>query len=154
MSNSEILEVLIEKHDWFGVGSRIIVTTRDKSLLTRVDVVYELKKLNHCDAIKPFSLCAFRKDHLEQDYMNLSYRVIDYAESLPLALGVLGSLLCDKRKDEWESQLDKLRRIPDKNIHKVLHVSFDRLDHNEKEIFLDIACFFKGYDKDYVMEIL
>ena len=36
----------------------------------------------------------------------------------------------------------------------MLRVSFDRLDDNEREIFLDLTCFFQGHDKDYVMKIL
>ena len=39
-------------------------------------------------------------------------------------------------------------------IQEVLKVSYDGLNDKEKNIFLDIACFFKGEDKDYVMEIL
>ena len=32
----------------------------------------------------------------------------------------------------------------------MLRISFDGLDDNEKYIFLDISCFYKGQDKDYV----
>ena len=39
-------------------------------------------------------------------------------------------------------------------IQEVLKVSYDGLNDKEKNIFLDIACFFKGEDKNYVMEIL
>lgn len=37
---------------------------------------------------------------------------------------------------------------------KILNVCFDRLDDKEKNIFLDIACFFNGMDKDHVTQIL
>ena len=37
---------------------------------------------------------------------------------------------------------------------KVLRISFDGLRPNEKDIFLDIACFFKGEDKNRVVDIL
>ena len=50
--------------------------------------------------------------------------------------------------------LEKLRRIPNKEIQDVLRISFDGLDDNQKDIFLDIACFFKGQDKDYVIKLL
>jgi hypothetical protein len=36
----------------------------------------------------------------------------------------------------------------------VLQMSVDELDHQEKEIFLHIVCFFKGEREDYVKRIL
>ena len=50
--------------------------------------------------------------------------------------------------------MEKLKRIPNKAIQDVLRISFDGLDNNQKDIFLDIACFFKGQDKDYTTKIL
>ena len=67
---------------------------------------------------------------------------------------VLGSLLCDKTISEWESELHKLEKEPEVKIQKVLKISFDGLDDTQKEVFLDIACFFKGEDRDFVTKIL
>ncbi|CAH8314944.1 unnamed protein product [Eruca vesicaria subsp. sativa] len=39
-------------------------------------------------------------------------------------------------------------------IHDLLKSSYETLNDNEKEIFLDIACFFKGEDVDYVKQLL
>ena len=39
-------------------------------------------------------------------------------------------------------------------IHNVLRISFDGLDDIDKGIFLDVASYFKGNDKDYVSRIL
>ena len=50
--------------------------------------------------------------------------------------------------------MDKLKSTIHKKIEEVLRISYDELDDKEKNIFLDIACFFKGEDKDYVIEIL
>ena len=41
-----------------------------------------------------------------------------------------------------------------KKIQEILKISFLGLSKNEKDIFLDIACFFKGRNKDYVVKIL
>jgi hypothetical protein len=46
VSDEEQLEILIETLDWFGRGSKIIITSRDKQVfLNRVDdnYVYELE---------------------------------------------------------------------------------------------------------------
>jgi len=72
-----------------------------------------------------------------------------------LALKVLGSFLRTKSKKEWDSALNKLKEIPNAEIQKVLRLSYDELDEKEKDIFLDIACFFKGYESiSRVTEIL
>ena len=155
VNNSKILEDLIGKHGWFGIGSRIIITTRNKQLLVThgVNEVYEVEKLNDDNAVELFSRYAFKKAHPIDDYVELSQCIVVYAQGLPLALQVLGSFLFDKSKRQWESQLDKLKKIPKKEIQDVLRVSFDGLEDKERDIFLDIACFFQGHDKDYVMEI-
>jgi len=56
---------------------------------------------------------------------------------------------------EWKSELDKLKIIPNNEVHRKLKVSYDRLnDDAVKEIFLDIACFFIGMDRNDVIHIL
>lgn len=48
-----------------------------------------------------------------------------------------------------------MRRSPPDRIQSQLILSFDALsDDNEKDLFLDIACFFVGEDADYVVKIL
>ncbi|KAG6676522.1 hypothetical protein I3842_15G156200 [Carya illinoinensis] len=150
------LETLAGDHDWFGLGSRIIITTRDQNLLNnhKVDSKYEVKRLDHNEALELFSWHAFEEDKPIEDYVELSNQVIQYAEGLPLALTVLGSDLRGQSINQWRSVLDKYKRIPSKNIQEVLCISYDGLDDNEKEIFLDIAFFFKGQHMDYVVKIL
>ncbi|KDP37884.1 hypothetical protein JCGZ_05766 [Jatropha curcas] len=72
----------------------------------------------------------------------------------PLALKVLGSSLYGKEKEYWESQLLKLKSIPNKRIQDVLKISYDGLDRNEQSIFLDIACFFDGGEKSGIEKII
>jgi hypothetical protein len=51
--------------------------------------------------------------------------------------------------------LEKLKRIPNDEVHKKLKISYDGLnDDTLKEIFLDIACFFIGMDRNDVIHIL
>lgn len=73
--------------------------------------------------------------------------MVHYAKGLPLALKILGPFLYGKIIDEWHGALDKLKRRSNMEIHNVLRMSFDGLDDIDKEMFLDIACFFKGEDK-------
>ncbi|GMN65423.1 hypothetical protein TIFTF001_034491 [Ficus carica] len=73
---------------------------------------------------------------------------------IPLALKVLGRHLLSRDIEAWESALNKLERFPDKKIERVLRISYDALDDTEKEIFIDIALFLNGENRDVVQEIL
>ncbi|KAF7851306.1 hypothetical protein BT93_L4134 [Corymbia citriodora subsp. variegata] len=150
------LDALAGKGDWFGKGSRIIVTTRDKHLLTSngINCMYEVEKLGYYEARVLFSQHAFPNGKSVEIRRDLIDRALYYANGLPLALEVLGSSLCDRNEAAWESALHKLSKSPDKTINKVLKTSFDGLDENERNIFLNIACFFKGKRIEYIKEVL
>ncbi|KAG8633641.1 hypothetical protein MANES_18G125400v8 [Manihot esculenta] len=155
VNDAEQLDALaVHDDDCFGLGSRIILISRDKQVLSSVDEVYEVKGLDDSDALQLLSMKAFKQKHPPMKYIELSERVQTYCKGVPLALKVLGSYLCKRTPEEWETALNKLKRFPDCNIMKVLKISYDDLDPIEKSIFLDIACFFKGYNKIWVEEIL
>ncbi|KAF5468956.1 hypothetical protein F2P56_013064 [Juglans regia] len=147
------LKKLAGDRAWFGLGSRIIVTTRDQQVLKFFeddDSKYELKLWDDNEALQLFSLHAFKKDEPLDEYVELSKRVIKYAQGLPLALTVLGSDLKDQSRHQWKGALDKYESIPHRDIQGVLQISYDGLDDNEKEMFLDIAFFFNG---EYLVDI-
>ncbi|XP_034701341.1 disease resistance protein RPV1-like isoform X2 [Vitis riparia] len=150
------LEYLLRNRGWLGEGSRVIITTRNKHVLDvqEVDYSYEVEGLDFEEACELFSLNAFKQNLPKSDYRNLACRVVGYCQGLPLALKVLGSLLFNKTIPEWESELRKLDREPEAGIHNVLKRSYDGLGHTEKNIFLDVACFFKGENRYFVSRIL
>ncbi|XP_076952338.1 TMV resistance protein N-like [Bidens hawaiensis] len=149
------LEALAGSHDWFGEGSRIIITTRDEHVLShKANTIYEVSLLSHGEAIKLFSRHAYREVKPVEDYETLSQDIISYVGGLPLALEVLGSFLYDKDKDEWKSLLAKLKRIPDAKVTQCLKISYDGLKSDEKELFLDIACFMRKWKIDDAMRVL
>ncbi|KAK4573850.1 hypothetical protein RGQ29_031700 [Quercus rubra] len=156
VDGEEQLGALAGEHDWFGLRSRIIITSRDSHLLRRcgVDDIYTTKVLNNDDALQLFSWRAFHKPYPKENYVNLSKDFVNYANGLPLALKVLGSSLFAKRMNEWKSALDKLKEEPNRNILDILQTSFDGLTNMRKRLFLDIACFFNGENKDSIRDIL
>ena len=158
VDKADQIERLIGKCDWFASRSRIIITTRDKHLLAtlgKAHSIYEVEvtKLDDHEALELFSLHAFHRNKPEEDYSKLTDQVICYAKGLPLALVIIGADLCGRSEMEWESALDKYKRILDKDIQKILQISYEGLDENERDIFLDIACFFQGCNKNYVVDI-
>ncbi|KAL6279758.1 hypothetical protein ACE6H2_016639 [Prunus campanulata] len=152
------LEVLVGDHDRFCQGSRIIITARDKGLLEQKvedEKIYNVEGLGFDEALQLFHSHAFGNKSPTTDYTELSREVVDYIKGIPLALKVMGSsFLCCKSKHEWEVQWKKVKQVPIGEIQKVLRVSYDGLEDNEKEIFLDIACFHKGYGRNYVKKML
>ncbi|KAI5442765.1 hypothetical protein KIW84_011693 [Lathyrus oleraceus] len=141
---------------WFGPGSIIIITTRDIHLLKgRVDSIYKMTIMNESESIELFSWNAFKQASPTEDFDRISRNVVEYSEGLPLALEVLGSYLYNKTESEWDLVLEKLKRIPNNQVQKKLRISYDGLnDDDEQEIFLDIACFFIGMDKNDVILVL
>ncbi|CAN1245445.1 Disease resistance protein L6 [Linum grandiflorum] len=117
---------ILGKLDHFSAESRFIITTRDKS--------------KH----------AFRMDYPPGDYAALCDDFVKVASRLPLALKVIGSLLFRREKQFWEVKLTELKNLPSTSskVHQRLKISYNELTPNEKQIFLDIACYFIGEDKE------
>ncbi|XP_061992738.1 TMV resistance protein N-like isoform X1 [Rosa rugosa] len=156
VSDLEQLNYLARESNWFGWGSRIVITTRDKHLLNAHQVcsVYEVRMLDDDAALELFSLNAFKRNQPPNNYLKLARLAIFYAQGLPLALIVLGSHLIDRSIEQWEVALDSSKRVPHKKIQDILRVSFDALEDHLKTLFLDIACFFNGNTVNHVIPIL
>ncbi|XP_024995962.1 TMV resistance protein N-like [Cynara cardunculus var. scolymus] len=156
VDNVDQLEALAGSRDWFKEGSRIIITTRNQHLLNThgVNMIYKISLLNDEEAMKLFSKHTLRHGNHIEDYDSLSKDVVSYACGLPLALKVMGSFLCDKDRSEWVSALARLKDIPDGKIVEQLKISYDGLEPLVKELFLEIACFFRGEWKDKTTVIL
>ncbi|KAH0978580.1 hypothetical protein GBA52_005757 [Prunus armeniaca] len=142
--------------DWFGEGSRVIITTKNRRLLNnrKIELIYEVKKLDYNQALELFSWHAFGRSEPPKDYLELAQRAIAFADGLPLALAILGSHLRGIDIQSWDVILDSYEGEPYTHIEIILQKSYDALDHRAKEYFLDIACFFKGEYEDYVLQMV
>eukprot|EP01018_Ginkgo_biloba_P040363 Gb_00097 [translate_table: standard] len=114
------------RSDWFGGGSRIIVTTRNQLVLNvgHADEDYEMEGLEFGQALELFSWPAFLRVCLDMDLSDLSVcphmdlsdlsqRVANACKGLPLSLETIA-----------------------------LKISYDGLNYEEQQIFLEIGCFF------------
>ncbi|GJW54919.1 NB-ARC domains-containing protein [Tanacetum coccineum] len=115
------LEALAGSHGWFGSGSLILITGKDRQLLIAhgVEKVYDVELLHDDEAMELFNLCAFNHKQRKDDFRELSEQLVPYMKGHPLALKVLGCFLFGKTVCEWESELRRLERYPTDDI-KVL----------------------------------
>lgn len=135
-----------EENLLLGRRSRVIITTRDERSLVAYGVhkTYKVDEMIEEEALQLFCQKAFKRSHSPDDYSELSKNVVKYCSGLPLALDVLGSFLQKRSIEEWSATLYRLEREPEEDIIIPLLISFDGLKDPEKDIFLDIACFFNG----------
>ena len=107
---------------WYGLGSRVVITTRDKHLLQilGVDEIYEANGLTNDEYLHLLSLKAFKKGHPPKDYLKLSEDFVYYAYGLPLAIEILGLFLYGISINEWKSTLNRLKEFPENEILKYL----------------------------------
>ncbi|KOM58394.1 hypothetical protein LR48_Vigan11g142800 [Vigna angularis] len=158
-SNYELLALWNYSHNWFGEGSVIIITITEFGVMSKypVDSVFRINLMNEEESLELLSWHAFREPKPKEEYEDLARRVVSYCGGLPLALEVIGSTLFEKTKEEWNSLLFRFR-IPMVDIHtvrEIIKVSIEgSLNEMEKDIFLDICCFFVGKSRAYVRKIL
>ncbi|XP_074336099.1 TMV resistance protein N-like [Apium graveolens] len=142
----------------FALGSTIIITTRDEGLLNSIDVEtkYKVNELGDVESRQLFCEHAFGGDNIMPDaFSELSKEIIERAAGLPLALKVCGSALFKKSEEGWRDFIDELRRVSIVNVEKILLISFNALDTPKlKDMFVDIACLFLGYEQDKAVNIM
>ena len=152
----EQIEALAGGLDWFGPGSRVIITTRDKHLLAchGITSTHAVEGLNETEALQLLRRMAFKNDKVPSSYEDTLNRVVTYASGLPLAIVTIGANLFGRKVEDWKRTLDEYENIPDKDIQRILKVSYDALEEKDQSVFLDIACCFKGCNWTEVEEIL
>lgn len=77
-----------------------------------------------------------------------------YASGIPLVLRVLSLFATNQCTVSEKKQLQFFRQNPPTEILDAFRRSFDGLNENEKNIFLDLACFFRGENRSHVTQIL
>ncbi|KAF8023260.1 hypothetical protein BT93_F0689 [Corymbia citriodora subsp. variegata] len=147
-------------------GSRIIITTRDKSIfpMTKAEgleknistesikiFLYEMKEMHFDHTLQLFNKHAFGTDSAPKDLSDLSREVVSCTGGLPWAVEVMGSLLRSPSRGTLISTLEKLKEVPHEKVIQKLRISYDALGCEAKQIFLDIACFFINKKKTNAM---
>lgn len=139
------LDALSIKHMLEKSGnSLVIITTRDVGILIAegIDVGYHLKGMDKEDARQLFTWHAFSQPHPASGYEDLVDDFLGVCGGLPLSLQVLGRHVHGRDENYWRLELQKLGGTMHGDIKKSLKISFDALNTEEKQIFMDMACFF------------
>ncbi|XP_052192452.1 disease resistance protein RPV1-like isoform X7 [Diospyros lotus] len=151
------LNAVFGMQDWLYPGSKIIITTRNERLIKARGTckMFKVDQMDNKESFELFCWHAFGKARPDEGYMELSLNALQYCGGVPLALQVLGSSLHGRSVAVWESALKKLKAIPNNDVLETLAASFESLqDDLDKKLFLHIACFFVGKDKDYTVKVL
>jgi energy-coupling factor transporter ATP-binding protein EcfA2 len=164
VKETQIIELLGKNID--GIkrnenGSRIIMTGRnwkDFEYVIPKDGKFEMDGLNEKQAMELFSWKAFRQSTPCDDFASITNEVVDACQGLPLSLEVTGSWLSTKRNpQEWKEGLSQLKkakpfggdRIENDKLWGRLRICYIDLAYEEREMFLDIACFFSEYNSKF-----
>jgi len=113
-----------------------------------------MKSLEEEQARELFMFHAFgNANHVPtKDLKYICMKIIKACGGLLLSLKILGSFLCNTKELEiWEGALRKLKSgqnltggNDNEELWNVLKISYDHLDKQHQNMFLDIACFFDG----------
>ncbi|EOA15957.1 hypothetical protein CARUB_v10004053mg [Capsella rubella] len=143
------IHALAKETRWFGRGSRIVITTRDKGLLNScgVKAIYEVKCLDDEDSLLMFKQIAFEGGIPPSvDFEQLSIRAAQLAHGLPSALQAYALFLRGRANshEEWEEAVCGLESTPDEDIMEILKISYKGLAERHQNAFLHVACLFNG----------
>ncbi|CAN6477770.1 unnamed protein product [Victoria cruziana] len=146
----EQLQALAGGRDWFATGSVIIITSNDEKVLLQHGVkrnqIYKPELLSEEEALHILKPQIFKGREPTRKELQMSREIVETAGRLPLAVQVLGRHFASTDTVEWRDELEKLKDIPVEEVEERLRISYDGLSDVEKEIFLDISCFFVGAD--------
>ncbi|KAG0582798.1 hypothetical protein KC19_3G086800 [Ceratodon purpureus] len=138
-------------------GSRIIITSRDRSVFRKVGgrtnvehFLFDVSTLDWHNSNILFNRYAFHSNEAPIKYKGIAKDVIKACGGLPLALKVMGSTLFEKISIEdeetiWLEFVDVLRGNMD--VMDLLKWSYDNLSSVEKRMFVDITCLFCNESK-------
>eukprot|EP00253_Pinus_taeda_P020416 PITA_20416 len=137
----------------------ILITSRNKDILLesgiRESSIYTLTGLDTEHSRELFCFHAFHQPYPVAGFEEVVDEFLAVCSGLPLSLKVIGALLrVHNDLVYWKQKLRGLSSVIPEDIRKTLRISYESLPVEEKEIFLDIACFFNGEDRDKAERVL
>eukprot|EP00253_Pinus_taeda_P027154 PITA_27154 len=151
------VKAFLPQSDVLNPESLILITTRDKNVLRSSKVenssIYSLSGLKKEHSLELFCSHAFSQAFPLPEFESLVDKFIDYCNGLPLSLKIFGALLYGKDISQWKEEWESLRQIAPSAIQDTFKISYNSLNQQEKDIFLDIACFLGYHNRDAAISI-
>lgn len=154
VSDKRQIEGILGGREWIKKGSKIVITTSSKSaIMGLVDDTYQVHGLSDSDALSHFCHHAF-SGNVEGSFSKLAREFVDYSRGHPSALKLLARELRNKDEIYWKDKLGTLANSPSNTIQDILRIPYDELSEQHKNVFLDIASFFRFENENYVRTLL
>eukprot|EP00253_Pinus_taeda_P026710 PITA_26710 len=157
-NNVDQVDAVLAFQTVLSSDSLIVITSRDRDVLTKSRIqdasIYKLCGLSPQHSRDLFCAHAFDKPYPLPGFESLVDRFLKVCDGLPFSLRVLGLLVRgENNKSRWGYRLDQVQKNAPKEIQETLRISFDGLEREEKEIFLDIASFFINERRDMAIRL-
>lgn len=158
VDNVNQLDALLPIQTVLSSDSFILITSRDKAVLKSSGVeeksIYKLNGLEAHHSRQLFCSHAFSQPYPLPGFESIVDEFIKACDGLPLSLKIFGALLYGKDdQSEWQDRLDSIQQILPSEIQLRLKITYDTLNEEEKQIFLDVACFFRGKNRDMALRL-
>lgn len=148
--------------DMLGPGSLILITCRDKMIIRGFPantLLYNVKPLPRKYARELFCRHAFLQSKPFEGYEDIVKEFLEVCGGLPLSLKVLGEQVAGRLdRRYWRRKLERFSQgLPFPEADSVINTlkwSYRALNMEEKEMFLDIGCFFAGEDRELAIRAL
>jgi hypothetical protein len=160
---AQVDDIIPKDLPYINNGTKIIITTRGWALTeNHVDMNgrIDVDKLDGNAAKELFdSYVLVDGAQLSPNLFDLRDKIIEKCNGLPLSLKIMGAFLQGKERiRSWERAFQRMKRgrqlDGDEGLWSTLRISFDGLENNEKNMFLDLACFFPmGMRKERALDI-
>ncbi|CAK9278148.1 unnamed protein product [Sphagnum jensenii] len=146
------------------VSSNVIVTCRNWQILeghVSENGKMDVAPLNMEEAKELFLFQAFRITKVVKKGFEVIFdEIVQACDGLPLSLEVMGGFLHTKQQSEiWKDVLQRLCNAEaldggkDDKLWRSLQISYEDLQPTERNMFLDIACYFCGFNEQMIIQI-
>ncbi|KAF8029734.1 hypothetical protein BT93_E2228 [Corymbia citriodora subsp. variegata] len=154
---SHLNDLVGDQLDWFGSGSRIIVTSENGGILERyvsqgLARTYEVTEMDNGQALELFRKHALGTNDSIPGYPETGNHIIKATGQVPFAVEVMGSFLRGKTMEDWRKMENLMKEWKQnsqetlKDCREILKICYEALDEKQKQIFWDIAWFANGVD--------